>query len=116
MVNSEYPELDISKFENTLVKLQEYFYRRYAVHGGSSISLLMLNEVDEFYFMVRDKIDPDVGLGIIDEIHIQKKYNWEHPIPAFAYAYKYNKYFRPRKHRGINQIGPDGVVRRECGE
>lgn len=115
-VNSDYPGFDISKFENVLEKLQEYFYRRYVVHSGSSISLLMLNEVDEFYFLVRGKIEPDVGLGTIDEIHIQRKHKWGHPLPAFCFAYQYNEHFRPRKHREINQIGPDGVIRKESGE
>ena len=46
-INTEYPELDISRFEQTLNKLQEYFYRRYVVHSGSSISPMMLNEIDE---------------------------------------------------------------------
>ena len=115
-VNSDYPGFDISKYEKVLEKIQEYFYRRYVVHSGSSISLLMLNEVDEFYFLVRGKIEPDVGLGTIDEIHIQRKHKWGHPLPAFSYAYQYNEHFRPRKHREINQIGPDGVVRKENGE
>lgn len=30
-LNKEYPDLDISKFQETLKKLQEYFYRRYVV-------------------------------------------------------------------------------------
>lgn len=115
-VSAEYPDFDISKFEKTLGKLQEYFYRRYVVNSGSSISLLMLNEVDEFYFLVRSRIEPDVGLGTIDEIHIQRKHKWGHPLPAFSYAYQYNEHFRPRKHREINQLGPDGIVRKESGE
>ena len=111
-MNKEYPQIDISKYEPTLEKLQEYFNRRYAVRGGSSISLLMLDEVDELYFLLRGEIDPDVGLGTIDEIFIQKKHNWKHPLPAFAYAYLQNKHFRARKHKEITYSAFDGSGKR----
>ncbi|AFU67758.1 hypothetical protein P700755_000754 [Psychroflexus torquis ATCC 700755] len=115
-INAEYPELDITKYKTTLEKLQEYFYRRYVINKGSSISMNMLNEVDEFYFLLRSKIYSDVGLGTIDEIFIQKKHNRGHFLPAFSYSYLHNKSFRSRKHRSINQMGPDGKVYMENGE
>ena len=115
-VNSEYPELDISKYKTTLEKLQEYFYRRYVINKGSSISMKMLDEVDALYFLLRSKIHSDVGLGTIDEIFIQKKHKWGHPLPAFSYAYLQNKSFKSRKHRSINQMGPDGKIYKENGE
>jgi hypothetical protein len=114
-IGVEHCDLDISKFESALRKLQEYFHRRYVVNSGSSISLGMLNEVDEFYFLLRSKVHPDVGLGTIDEIHIQRKHGWGHPLPAFAFAYMHNNYFRPRRHRPINQMGADGILRVESG-
>jgi hypothetical protein len=114
-INTEYPDLDISKYEKTLNKLQEFFYRRYVVHSGNSISLLTLNAVDELYFLLRSKVSSDVGLGTIDEIYIQKKHKWTHPIPAFAYSYLQNIHFQPRKHREINLIGPDGKEYKESG-
>jgi hypothetical protein len=81
-VKLEYSDLDLTGFEPMLIKLQEYFYRRYVVNSGSSISLNLLDEVDDFYFQVRSKIDPEIGLGTIDEIFIQRKHEWGHPIPS----------------------------------
>ncbi len=107
-INSEYPDLDISRFESVLKKLQEYFYRRYVVREGSSISLLMLDKIDELYFILRDKVDSDIGLGTIDEIYIQRKHDWGHPLSAFAYAYLQNKYFKTRKHKEITYSAFDG--------
>lgn len=75
----------------------------------------MLNEVDEFYFLMRSKVYPEIGLGTIDEIHIQKKHGWKHPLKAFSVAYAQNGYFKPRKHREINIIGPDGKEYKESG-
>ena len=115
-VNADYPNLNISKYETVLGKLQEFFYRRYVVNSGTSISLDILNEVDEFYFLLRSQIGPDVGLGTIDEIHIQRKHKWKHPLDSFAYAYQHNNHFKPRKHREINLQGLDGVIRTETGE
>jgi hypothetical protein len=107
-INIEYPDINISKYESTLKKLQEYFYRRYVVNGGSSISMLMLDEIDEFYFLLRGKVESDIGLGTIDEIYIQRKHNWGHPLAAFAYAYLENKHFKTRKHREITFSAFDG--------
>lgn len=101
-VNLEYPNLDISKYEDTLKKLKEYFYRRYVANKGSSISMLMLDSIDELYFLLRNEVNSDVGLGTIDEIYIQRKHNWGHPLSAFAYAYLQNNHFRTRKHKEIN--------------
>ena len=108
-IKKMYPDLDIDKFEETLKKLQEYFYRRYVVNSRSSISLLMLDNVDKLYFLLRSKVDSDIGPGTIDEIFIQRKYNWWHPLSAFAYAYLQNKYFKTRKHREIKYSAFDGT-------
>lgn len=115
-INQEYPDLDISRFERMLKKLQEYFYRRYVVHSGSSVSLLMLDEIDEFYFLLRSKVHAEVGLGTIDEIYIRRKHGWEIFPPAFTYAYQQNNHFKPRKHKEISLLGSDGKTYKECGE
>jgi len=115
-VKLEYSDLDLSQFEPTLIKLQEYFYRRYVVNSGSSISLNLLNEIDDFYFQVRSKIAPEIGLGTIDEIFIQRKHNWGHPISSFIYAYHQNQHFRTRSHRPINYMSQDGKIITENGQ
>lgn len=107
--------INLTNYKPVLEKLHEYFHRRYVDNKGSSIPLNMLDSVDEFYFELRNNVKPEVGPGTIDEIYIQKKHGWEHPIPAFAYAYIYNKSFRPRKHRKINILRPDGKKYEEEG-
>ncbi|MFN1584640.1 hypothetical protein [Vibrio rotiferianus] len=111
-----YPAIDIERFLATLHKLQSYFYRRYAVHSASSISLSMLTEVDEMYFLLRSQVLPEVGLGVIDEIHIQRKHQLGHPLHAFSYVYLNNDFFKPRKHRSINIEGLNGAIHKECGD
>jgi hypothetical protein len=101
-VKSEYPNLDLTSYEPMLIKLQEYFNRRDVINSASSISLNMLDEIDEFYFNVREKIVPEIGLGTIDEIFIQRKHNWGHPLLAFEYVYYKNKHFKTRPHTPIN--------------
>jgi len=114
-LQNEYSHINLTLYKPVLEKLNEYFYRRYVVREGSSISLNTLNLVDQFYFELRGEVESDVGLGTIDEIYIQKKHAWGHPVPSFAYAYLQNKSFRPRKHRRINMQGPDGKIYREEG-
>jgi hypothetical protein len=115
-VKLEYSDLDLTGFEPMLIKLQEYFYRRYVVNSGSSISLNLLDEVDDFYFQVRSKIDPEIGLGTIDEIFIQRKHEWGHPLSSFVYAYHQNKHFKTRPHKPINYMGQDGKTMTENGQ
>lgn len=110
-----HPEIGAGAFEPTLEKLHEYFYRRYAVHGGSSIALRLLHSVDDFYFNARDHAAPEIGLGTIDEIHIQRKHGLGHPLSSFAYAYHNNAAFRPRRHASTNFMLPNGHVVTEDG-
>jgi hypothetical protein len=100
-LNKKYSDSDVFRFENQLEKLNEYFFRRYVVHGGASIAVTMICDIDELYFAIRDKVDPDVGVGIIDSVFIQRKYSLGHPYSVFEYAYLHNKYFRTRKHKEI---------------
>jgi hypothetical protein len=115
-VKSQYPDIDLTTYETMLIKLQEYFYRRYVVNTGSAISLNVLDEIDEFYFTVREKIDAEIGLGTIDEIFIQRKHNWGHPIPSYEYSYHKNKYFKTRPHTPINYMAPSGKIITENGQ
>jgi hypothetical protein len=119
LINSikiEYPDLDLTSHEPVLIKLQEYFYRRYVVNSGSSISLNLIDKVDEFYFTIRAKIHSDIGLGTIDEIFIQKKNNWGHSLASFRYAYHQNNHFKSRPHTPINYMGPDNKLITENGQ
>ena len=98
-VDSKYPQINIKGYEDLLNKLQEYFFRRYVVRGSSSINLKQIERIDELYFMLRELVDSEVGLGTIDEIFIQKKRGSGHPLSSYKYAYHNNKYFRTREHR-----------------
>jgi|TARA_R110002110_G_scaffold404983_1_gene623756 hypothetical protein len=114
-VNAVYPELNISKYEPTLIKLQEYFYKRYLTNKGSSITLNTLDDIDALYFLLRDQIEPRIIFGDIDQIYIKRKHNWKQNLPVHEYAYLENKSFRPRKHNEIRQVGADGLVYIENG-
>lgn len=98
-IAAAYPDLDIYKYESSLQKVNEYFRRRYVVHGGSVFSLALLNDIDDLYFLLRDEVDPEIGIGTIDEIYAQRKNNLGHPLPAFEYAYFENKHFRTRRRK-----------------
>lgn len=110
-----HPEIEINKYRDVLYKLHEYFFRRYPAQNGSSISLEMINRADALYFCLRSLVVPDVGVGTIDEIFIQRKHGWEHPLPAFEYAYSKNNYFGPRRHRLYRILGPDQHLYEEKG-
>jgi hypothetical protein len=114
-IKAEHPDLNITKYQEVLEKLQEYFYRRYVVHRSSSIAISLLGKTDELYFCLRKIVAPDIGLGLIDEVFIQKKHGWRHPVKSFAFAYHKNNFFAPRKHRKVNLIGPDNKTYEEDG-
>ncbi len=110
-LNQKYSDLDTSRFEPILKKLNEFFYRRYAVHRGTSIAVTLICDIDELYFALRDKVDSDVGIGTIDSIFIERKHSLSHAYSAFQYAYLHNKYFRTRKHKEFRFSLPDDVNR-----
>ena len=114
-VENIYDGLDLTPYYGVMDKLEEYYFRRYAIHKSSSIILNLIDEVDELYFSIREHIIPELGLGLIDEIYYQKKHGWNHPLGAFSFAYYQNKSFKGRKHTPINLAGPDGIIYIEDG-
>lgn len=110
-LNRKYSDIDILKFEPIIEKLNEYFYKRYAGHGGTSIAVTMIFNIDKLYFALRDKVDPDVGIGAIDQIFIERKHSISHAYSVYLYAYLHNEYFRTRKHREFRFAFPDNVNR-----
>ena len=114
-VESTCSGLNLTPYYSVMDKLKEYFDKRYVVPGGSTISLLLIHEVDELYFLLREHIVPELGLGLIDEIYIRRKHRWPQTMKAFDLAYYKNKSFRGRKHESINQTGPDGKTYIENG-
>lgn len=114
-LNKLHPEVGISNYRDVLEKLYEYFFRRYPVRDGSSISLEIISRADELYFRLRSLVLPEIGVGTIDEIYIQRKHGWPHPIPAFRFAYSGNASFAPRQHKLYRITGSDGQVYEECG-
>lgn len=115
-LGSEYTSLSIFHFQAVLDKMNDLFYRRYVVHSGNSISFNALDQIDEFYFLLRNEVLPDVGVGTIDEIHIQRKHGWPHPLASFKFAYLDNTHFKPRTHLEYNIAGPDGILHKEVGD
>jgi hypothetical protein len=74
----------------------------------------MLHHVDELYFILRSNVQADLGLGVIDEIFIQRKHGWGHPIPAFVAAYIHNQAVKPKRHTKIHYL-VDGKTYEEEG-
>lgn len=114
-VESACSGLNLTPYYSVMDKLEEYFNKRYVVPGGSTISLLLIHEVDELYFLLREHIVPELGLGLIDEIYIRRKHRWPQTMKAFDLAYYKNKSFRGRKREPINQTGSDGITYIEDG-
>ncbi len=110
-----YPEIDLSPYQSTLDKLEEFFQRRYVRHEDASIRLDMIHTVDELYFLLRERVNSSIPISIIDSIFIHKKHGWQHPIPAYKMAYTDNRSFRSRKHPEVNFLGPDGNTYIEKG-
>ena len=107
-LNKERPEIDLDQYEPTLSKIQEYYERRYVVREGSSISITLLNSFDKCYFYLRDFVSPDIAIGLIDEIFIQKKNGLKHPLPIYSKAYEVNPHFRTTSHGGHSFMIMDG--------
>jgi hypothetical protein len=110
-----YPEIDLSPYQDTLDKLEEWFQRRYVRHEFASIPLDMIHSVDELYFLLREEVNGSIPISIIDTIFIYKKHGWQLPIPAYKMAYIDNKSFRSREHPEVNLLGPDGNTYIENG-
>lgn len=102
--NISYPAFDINQYKTNILKINEYFGRRYVKHSWTSISILLLYSIDELYFNLRDLIDHKVIQWTIDEIFIRKQMWFNQIIDVFNYAFYDNKYFRPRKIDNCNTI------------
>src|SRR3990172_3256542 len=70
----------------------------------SSIKNIYIDDIDALYFCLRKLVKAEIGLGTIDEIFIQRKNRWQHPLPSFQMAYLNNKHFQTRKHTSINYL------------
>jgi len=103
-LSQEYPGFNIDKFESVFKKLEEYFFRRYYVRKSTSIYIFLIDDIDALYFCLRKLVKAEIGLGTIDEIFIQRKNRWQHPLPSFQMAYLNNKHFQTRKHTSINYL------------
>ncbi|MBF0368554.1 MAG: hypothetical protein HQL52_03765 [Magnetococcales bacterium] len=93
-----HPDIEIHQHNATLKNIHYYFKRRYVINESGLMRGDTIDAVDEVYFSLRGKVQPEAGGRLMDEIFIQKKHKTGHPIPGFAFAYHRNKSFRPRKH------------------
>jgi hypothetical protein len=100
--------IDLSIYYDTLGKVKEYYERRYYKDEGTSISIGQLDSIDEVYFLLRGNLNEQFPRALIDEINFQKKFDIEHPLRFWSYAYRGNKYFKSRKHPIVNHLLPDG--------
>jgi len=115
ILEHDHSDIDISKYKNMIKILSRYFFRRYVVREDISIQPNLINTIDEFYFLLRKRVKPDIGLGLIEDIYIQRKSGRGHSINAFKVAYDNNTSFEPRKHARLRKIYPDGTVYEKDG-
>lgn len=90
-----------------LEKVKEYYERRYVQPGGTSISLDQIFTIDQVYFLIREKLAPEIQCSLIDEIAYQKHFDFKHPLQHFQYAYRDNRFFKAKKHPQIVFQHPD---------
>ncbi len=94
-----YQSFKIGNYKNQLIKVNEYFERRYVKRGWTSINISLLYDIDKLYFNLRDFIDSKVPQWTIDEIFIRKQLNYQQIEEVSNYAFHDNKNFRPRRNQ-----------------
>jgi hypothetical protein len=87
-----------------LEKVNEYFHRRYVTNEGTSISLGLLNMIDDLYFLIRDQMSEYIPCAMIDEIRFNRDHEGKQSVPYFHYAFHENQHFRSRKHPVAHQV------------
>ena len=102
--------VNLASFKSPLAKVKEIYERRYFKNVGTSISLTVINEIDEFYFTFKSNLPPDIHRSLIDEIAYQKKFNNGHPLHYFQFAYLTNPHFKAKSHPGLFQSLRDGRI------
>jgi hypothetical protein len=65
-----YPDLDLSSCEATLAKMPEFFSMRYYKEGPHKFSRDEVDTIDSCYFLLRDRIVLDIGMGEIDTLYL----------------------------------------------
>jgi hypothetical protein len=108
--------IDLSRFQETLEKIKEYYERRYYKDESTSINSGQIDKVDEIYFYLRNNLNENFPRALIDEISYQRKFKTGHPLSYFVYAYQDNNHFNSRKHPVVNQRLPDGRIIRNDGD
>lgn len=93
----EYPDLDLSLYKPTIAKLQQFFSMRYYKEGKHQFSRQEIDLIDAFYFLMRDRVVLDIGMGVIDTLlllRLNGKLYWRSVIHKDLFDE--NKAIRPR--------------------
>ncbi|NMM48290.1 hypothetical protein [Marinigracilibium pacificum] len=88
-------DFDLSHPHHMLKDMCEFYRHKYSSITPTTQSLLLHPEIDKVFFMLRDKIDPIVGVSLIDMLEMDKeKGNSISEINSCVF--KNNEHFRSR--------------------
>jgi hypothetical protein len=63
-----YPDMDLVPHKVIMAKLQEFFGMRYYKEAGHKLTHTEVDSIDAVYFLMRDRVVLDVGMGRIDTL------------------------------------------------
>ncbi|WP_026965815.1 hypothetical protein [Algoriphagus terrigena] len=102
--------IEFSKFEDMLIKVNRGFKRRYVINESFSLNPVTLDEIDECFFFLRSFVSDKVPPSFIDELIFKKKYNIQEPVPFFDSLFLKNRHIHSRKYLDLIDKIPDGRI------
>ena len=92
-----YPDLDLAPYTSTVDKLQQFFSMRYYKDAGHTFSRQEIDVIDSLYFLLRDRVILDIGMGKVDTLLLRQRNGKLEPCSQFeADLFAQNKALRPR--------------------
>jgi hypothetical protein len=94
-----YPDLDLDPYRSIIEKLQQFFSMRYYKEAGHKFSRQEIDVIDSLYFLLRECLVLDIGMGKVDELlllQLNGKLGLFQFQPFQADLFAENKALRPR--------------------
>ena len=82
-------QIDLTQYQATIAKINEYYDLRYYTPGTTSISSKIIDEVDEIYFLLRRSINPPLK----QTLFVMSPFMMNFDENFYNYAYHKNKSF-----------------------
>lgn len=91
--------IDITKGNDFLLKINEFFNRRYYKEESTSIRLDLIFNLDNLYFFLRKNINEYIPSTILDDIILSISVEgFKPPLSYQAFILQDNNFIEPRKH------------------